>query len=176
MSPVVLLRLVFTHSKTTFPISPAAQHHLLPPWRGDTCSDMSTVDDDQLLCGDDLLMFWWNCSWCSHLPLFCSSRTGVSRSDDHLSAARPRRHDRGSARTEVHQGRLGHRPIQGQDRSLRRNHELPRWWVDKSRQLTTTHNTLWHIQFPLYYIYAFRGLVDVFREHTGFLLQPLLNL
>lgn len=65
------------------------------------------------------------------LPL-CRSRAGVSRSDDHLSAARPRLHHRGYARTQVHQDRLGHRTVQGQDRRHRRNPQRPRWSVNKT--------------------------------------------
>lgn len=46
----------------------------------------------------------------------CSSRSGVPRPHDHLSAVWPRLHHRVSARAQVHQDRLDHRGIQGQDR------------------------------------------------------------
>lgn len=57
------------------------------------------------------------------------SRAGLPRSHDHLSAFRTRRHDRRPAGAQVHQDRVDHRRIQGQDRRHRGDPEHAGRWV-----------------------------------------------
>lgn len=64
------------------------------------------------------------------LLVLCSQRAGGARSDDHLPAARSRLHGGLSARTQVHQDRIGRRPDQGQDGRDRRDPCHPRGYVN----------------------------------------------